>query len=243
MSTNAATPDTSPPHGIRFPGESDTYRAARFELLRAEAELRRHVEQVAALRRALPPGGPVPEDYVFEEGPADLGAPDTARPVRLSELFEPGRRSLVAYSFMFGPDMKAACPMCTSMLDSLNGAAPHLTQRINLVVIAKSPLARIRAFARERGWNRLRLLSSAGNRYNRDYLGESGDGAQLPSLNVFVRDGGVVRHFYNTELLFATSEPGRHPRHVDSIWPLWNVLDLTADGRGTDWYPRLDYTA
>jgi predicted dithiol-disulfide oxidoreductase (DUF899 family) len=142
---------------------------------------------------------------------------------------------------MYGPNMAKACPMCTAMLDALNGTAPHATQRINLVVVASSPLERIRAFARERGWNNLRLLSSAGNTYNGDYHAETAAGSQLPALNVFARHGGRVHHAFSTELLYTPSEPGQHGRHVDSIWPLWNLFDLTPEGRGSNWYPKLSY--
>src|SRR5262249_29608205 len=147
----------------------------------------------------------------------------------------------VLYSFMFGPNDAQPCPLCTSILDSLNGASPHVTDRMNLAVVAKSPIARIRAFARSRGWTHLRLLSSAANGYNHDYHGEPADGSQMPSLNVFVRRGGTTRHAYNTELLFTPREPGQDGRHVDAIWPLWNVFDFTPDGRGTGWYPKLKY--
>ena len=215
---------------MKFPNESRAYRHAREELLEAEIRLRRHTEQVAALRRALPPGG-VAQDYVFDAEEGRLG---------LSELFKRGE-SLVAYSFMYGPDMERPCPMCTSILDGLEGNAQHIAQRTNLVVIAKSPIERILAFARSRGWSRLRLLSSQGNSYNRDYHAETADGAQMPMLNVFRRDGGTIRHFYGTELLYAKVEPGQNARHVDLIWPLWNVLDFTPEGRGSDWYPKLDY--
>lgn len=220
-------------HGRRFPNESAAYRAARNRLLRAEQALRRRMEKVAALRRKLPAGGVVAEDYVFEAG-------DPACRVRLSELFG-SHDTLVAYSFMYAPKMARACPMCSAMLDGLDGNAPHIAQRTNLVVIAKSPLERIVGFARERGWRNLRLLSSAGNTYNRDYQGEAPDGSQWPMLNVFVRRRGKVRHFYGSELLFAKAEPGQNNRHVDLIWPLWNVLDLTPEGRGSAWYPKLDY--
>lgn len=216
-----------------FPNEPKPYRAARKRLLRAEVALRRQVEKVAALRRKLPAGGKLPEDYVFEEG-------DPPRAVRLSELFGE-RDTLVAYSFMYGPRMAKACPMCTSMLDGLDGNAPHIAQRANLVVIAKSPIGRILEHARARGWRHLRLLSSAGNGYNRDYRGEGADGSQWPMLNVFVRRKGAIRHFYGTELLFARAERGQHNRHVDLIWPLWNLLDFTPEGRGKDWYPKLQY--
>jgi len=225
-------------HPERFPGEGRAYRAARDKLLRAEIDLRRRTEAVAAMRRKLPPGGAVPEDYEFEEF-----SDSNARRVRLSELFAPGKDTLVVYSFMYGPNMAKACPMCTCMLDSLDGAAPHAGQRINLAIVAKSPIARIREFGRERGWRNLRLLSSANNSYSRDYRGETADGAQLPSLNVFVKRGGKIHHVYNSELLFASTEEGQSPRHVDAIWPLWNLFDFTPEGRGTNWHPKLSYEA
>ncbi len=227
-------------HSIRFPAESPAYRSARDELLQAEIDLRKQLEAVAALRRTLPLGGPLKEDYVFEEAGTDLD-PAAPREVRPSELFRPGMDSLALYSFMFGPEMAEACPSCTSILDGLNGSMPHVLQRINMAIVAKSPAERIRAFARERGWRNLRLLSSAGTTYNAHYHGERADGAQIPSLNVFVRRGGRIHHFYNTELLFAPPEPGQDGRHVDLIWPVWNLFDLTPEGRGTGWNPRLSY--
>jgi predicted dithiol-disulfide oxidoreductase (DUF899 family) len=233
----------SGPLSTRFPGESGEYRLARDRLLEAEVELRRAIERVAAQRRALPPGGAVPEDYVFEEAAGEGGS------VRFSELFAPGKDTLVLYSFMFPryegdtrpgpaegetarlPLAETPCPSCTSILDSLDGAAPHLAQLINLAVVAKSDPDRIATFARERGWRNLRLLSARNNRYNIDYLAEDPDSGQRPILNVFTRDGGKFRHRWSTELMFAPREDGEDPRHVDSIWPLWNVLDMTPDGR------------
>ena len=235
------TRSPAPLHSMRFPGETTAYRSARNTLLKAERSLRKHVEDVAALRRKLPLGGAVRDDYVFEEVAGALDSGATARRVRMSELFEGGKASLVVYSFMYGPKMDAACPMCTAFLDSLDGAAPHIAQRANLAVVAKSSLDRIRAYARGRGWRNLRLLSSAGNTYNRDYHGESPDGRQMPSLNVFVRRDGAIRHFFHTELLFAKEEKGQNARHLDMAWPLWNVLDFTPEGRGSDWYPKIDY--
>lgn len=223
--------------GATYPGESAEYRAARDRLLEQEAELRRVTEAVAEARRALPPGGAVPEDYVFQEA----GAHGEPTDVRLSELFAPDKDTLVLYSFMFGPEMDAACPSCTSFLDAFDGAARHVDQRVNLAVVAKSPLPRILAHARDRGWRHLRLLSSAGNDYNRVYFGESEGGDQLPMLNVFRRDDGTIRHFWGSELMFATPEPGQDPRHSDTIDPQWNLLDFTPEGRGTDWYPELRY--
>ena len=217
---------------MNYPNESPEYRRARDELLEAEKSLRRHVEEVAAQRRRLPAGGEIPEDYAFE---SDEGS------VRLSQLF--GRHhTLVAYSFMYGPRMAQACPSCTSIVDALDGEAPHILQRAGLVVIVKVPLARMREHARSRGWSDARLLSSEKNSYNRDYGAETADGFQVPMLNVFRRDGGKVRHFWGSEMLYAkTDDPSQGSRHVDAIWPLWNVLDVTPEGRGTDWEPKLAY--
>jgi predicted dithiol-disulfide oxidoreductase (DUF899 family) len=240
-------------HDIRFPGESGEYRRERNRLLDAEIELRRAVERVAAQRRALPAGGPVPDDYRFEDALND------GREVRFSELIGL-RNTLVIYSFMFPrwsgdtrpgpatgetarlPLAETPCPSCTSILDSLDGAAPHLAQRLTLAVVAKSDPQRIRTFARDRGWRHLQLLSSRNNTYNRDYHAETPEGEQVPILNVFVRDGDEIRHSWATELMFASRDQGEEPRHVDSIWPLWNVLDMTPQGRGAEpSFPRLDY--
>jgi len=241
--------------GVALPGESREYRAARDRLLEREVELRREMEAVAALRRELPPGGRVETDYVFDGEGAD-GAPAE---VRLSELFEPGKDSLAIYSFMFPRDAgdktpgppdgdtarlplaEGPCPSCTALLDQLDGAAEHARQHLNFVVVAKAPLPRVLTFARERGWRRLRLLSSAGNTYNADYLAETSDGAQMPMLTVFRRDGDVIRHFWSSELLYAPSDPGEEPRHVGTLEPLWNLLDLTPEGRPADWHEQFSY--
>jgi len=219
-------------HNARFPGESPKYRTSRDTLLKREMALRRETEKVAAERRKLPPGGVLKEDYVFE-------GPDG--PVRFSELFAPGKDTLLVYNFMFGPQMAAPCPMCTAILDGLDGQAQHATERVNLVVVAKSPLARIRSFANSRGWHRLHLLSSAANTYNHDYHGEDEKGAQMPMMNVFTRRDGRIHHAWGSEMLFGAFERGEDARHVDSIWPLWNLFDMTPEGRGTTWYPKLRY--
>jgi predicted dithiol-disulfide oxidoreductase (DUF899 family) len=239
--------------GIRFPGESEEYRRARNQLLEAEAGLRRAIEQVAAQRRTLPPGGLVPDDYRFEEAADGSG-------VLFSELFEPGKDTLVIYGFMFPrysgdtrpgpaggetaqlPLAETPCASCTSIIDSLDGAAPHLAQLLNLAVVAKSEPARIRAFAHERGWRHLRLLSSQNNNYNRDYHAETPEGEQMPMMNVFVRDGDRFRHTWASELMYAPRDEGIEARHVDSIWPIWNVLDVTPGGRGAAaGFPALRY--
>jgi predicted dithiol-disulfide oxidoreductase (DUF899 family) len=240
---------------IAYPAESAEYRTARDELLVKEIELRRQMEAVAAERRKLPPGGEVPEDYVFQgEGP-DGNPMD----VRLSDLFAPDKDSLAIYSFMFPRDpeddrpgparekesaklplAEAPCPSCVSLLDQLDGAVEHADQVMSFVVIAKSPLERLSTWKRERGWRRLRLLSSADNSYNRDYLAETPEGAQRPILNVFHRDGATIRHFWGSELFYAQWDPGQDPRHVGTLEPLWNLFDLTPEGR-PDWDEQLNY--
>jgi predicted dithiol-disulfide oxidoreductase (DUF899 family) len=240
---------------VVFPGESREYRAARDRLLEQEIELRRVMEAVAAARRQLPPGGIVPEDYIFQaQGPGG----DPAE-VRLSELFAPGRDSLVIYSMMFprdpdddrpGPQggqtaslplAQGPCPSCTALLDQLDGAAEHVSQHLNLAIAGKAPIERILAFASERGWRRLRFLSSAGTSYNRDYLAETAEGDQQPMLNVFHRSGQAIRHFWGSELFYAPFDPGQGPRHVGTIEPVWNLYDLTPEGRGPDWDEQLAY--
>jgi predicted dithiol-disulfide oxidoreductase (DUF899 family) len=238
-----------------FPGESAEYRVARDRLLEQEIDLRRAMEALAASRRALPPGGAIHEDYGFQ-GEGSHGTPTN---VRLSELFAPGKDSLVIYSFMFPRDPgdtcpgpasgrtallgleEGPCPACTALLDQLDGAAEHAGQHINLAVIARTSLPRLLTFAKERGWRQLRLLSSAANTYNRDYLAETAEGAQRPMLNVFRRDGDAIRHFWASELFYAPTDPGQDQRHVGTIEPLWNLFDLTPEGRPADWHEQFSY--
>ncbi len=241
---------------IMFPGESAEYRAARDRLLEQEIGLRRATEAVAAARRELPPGGIVPEDYVFH----GIGVDGAPTGVRLSELFAPGKDSLAIYSFMFPRDAgdlrpgpasgetarlkldESPCPSCVALLDQLDGAAEHVSPLVNFAVVAKSPLPRILTFAEERGWRRLRFFSSAGNTYNRDYLAETVDGAQRPMLNVFHRDGDTIRHFWGSEFFYAPTDPGQDPRHVGTLEPVWNLFDLTPEGRPIDWDEQLSYS-
>jgi predicted dithiol-disulfide oxidoreductase (DUF899 family) len=219
---------------IRFPNESASYRAARNKLLQSETELRAHTERVAEERRNLPKGGEIPEDYVFEE---KIG--DETRVSRLSDLFKDGDEALFIYSFMFSEDMDGACPMCSAILDALDGQVPHLEQVISTAVVARHDIDTLAAFGRSRGWRYLRLLSSRNNTYNADYYGEI-DGAQTTTANVFVRDGDRIRHFWNSELSYQPMMEGGHMRHLDLIWPMWNVLDMTPQGRGA-FFPSLTY--
>ena len=229
---------------VSFPGESAEYREARNRLLDQEIELRRAMESVAVARRALPPGGVVPEDYVFRA----LGTDGSPAEVRLSELFAPGKPSLVIYDFMYprdpGDDRPGAkdgpCPSCVALIDQLDGMAEHAEQNVNFAVVAQAPLEQVLAFADERGWRRLRLVSSAGTTFKRDYLAETPEGHQRPMLAVFHRDGDTIRHFWASELFYAPADGDEDPRHVGTLEPLWNLFDLTREGR-PDWDEQLRY--
>jgi predicted dithiol-disulfide oxidoreductase (DUF899 family) len=236
---------------LRFPSESAEYRVARNALLEAEMELRRMVERVAAQRRALPPGGEVP-DYAFER----LDEHGRTATVRMPELFEPGRPSLMLYSFMYGPERDKPCDGCTHTIDGWDGSVYHADQRFPTYVVAKSPIARLEALARKRGWQNVKLLSTAGNNYSHHYFGdtskfgpemraargyEPGKNWDEPMYNVFHRDAdGTVRHFWGNELVYAPEEPGQHHRAGDLVDPVWGLLDMSPEGRG-DFFPKLSY--
>jgi len=224
---------------MRFPNEPDEYRAARDALLEAEIELRRREEAVAEQRRALPLGGEVTEDYVSDS---------PSGPVTFAELFANGKDTLYLYNFMFIPGEKGlplevACPSCTSILDGMDGAVRHLLDRVDVAIVAKAPIEQFAAWGKERGWRYAPLYSSSGSTFNRDYGAESAEGAQWPVAHVFTRSGGAIHHRWSSELFAAPTDPGQHPRHVDYTWPIWKVLDVTPEGRGTDWHPRYGYDA
>jgi len=223
--------------------ESSEYLAKREELRLAEIELMRHRERVAELRRHLPEGAAI-QDYQFEEGPRDLNikgeqeghAP--VRIVRLSELFTKPDRSLVIYHFMFGKKQTKACPMCTAWLDGANGIAHHLAQNLDFAEVAAADLATLRAYARERGWDKLRLLSAGNNTFKYDLGSEDREGNQDSTISVFTRDAkGNVRHFYSAHPRMA---PDIQERGIDLLTPIWHFMDLAPQGRG-DWYASLDY--
>ena len=218
---------------VRFPNESAEYRAARTALLAEEIELRRHIERVAAERRALPPGGEVRGDYRFEteDGPSDFEG-----------LFR-DKQTLAAYSYMFGPERERPCPMCTNLLSAWEGNAADLAQRISLVVVARSPIERLVAWKHERGWKHLRLVTDLNGNYSRDYFGLLPDGSEVPAFNVFTRRDGTIRHFWSGEMTGATADPGQDPRGAPDPGPMWAILDDTPEGRGQDWYPKLAYDA
>ena len=215
---------------VRMPNESVEYRAARTALLAEEIELRRHIERVAAQRRALPPGGLVRGNYRFlgENGSSDFAGLFGDKP------------TLVVYNYMFGPQRERPCPMCTNLLGAWEGNAADIGQRISLVVVARSPIERLLAWKQERGWKHLRLYSDLTENYTRDYLGLLPDGSEIPALNVFTRHDGAIRHFWSGEMTNDTADPGQDPRGAPDPAPLWMVLDLTPEGRGAGWYPSLE---
>jgi predicted dithiol-disulfide oxidoreductase (DUF899 family) len=216
---------------MRFPNESSEYRQARNALLVEEIELRRQIERVAELRRALPDGGEVTKNYDFigESGPVDFEG-----------LFG-AKQTLVVYSYMYGPQREKPCPMCTSLLSAWDGEVPDITQRVALAAIARSPIERLTAFKRTRGWHHLPLVSDPSGDFSRDYHGMTKDGGDDAAFNVFTRRGGVIRHFWSGEMDGATADPGQDPRGAPDLMPLWTILDVTPEGRGTDWYPKLNY--
>jgi len=219
---------------LSYPNESAEYRAARNALLEEEMALRAQIESVAARRRALPPGGEIPQDYVFER----IGMNSMPEQVKLSELFGP-HDTLILYSFMYGPERKLPCPGCTHLLDQIDGAGRHIGQRAALHIVAKSPIARLAAWAHERGWDHLSLISTAGNSYDADYFGDTsklskemraqfgvpeGDRRDETIFNVFKKKDGKISHFWGSEMAFAPPAPGQHHRAGD-----------LADPSGTCW--------
>jgi predicted dithiol-disulfide oxidoreductase (DUF899 family) len=218
---------------VRIRNESAEYRAARTALLAEEIELRRHLERVAAQRRALPPGGEVRGDYRFqgEAGPTDFAG-----------LFG-DKDALIVYSYMFGPQRERPCPMCTNLLGPLDANAADLEQKVALAVIARSPVEKLIAFKAARGWKTLKLYQDLNDNYSKDYFGLLPDGSEIPAINVFTRQDGTIRHFWSGEMTGDAADPGQDPRGAPDPAPLWNFLDMTPEGRGTDWYPSLDYPA
>jgi predicted dithiol-disulfide oxidoreductase (DUF899 family) len=233
MSNQPLTPasELASRNPLRMPNESAEYRSARNALLTEEIELRRHIERVAAMRRALPPGGEVLGNYHFEgiDGPVDLAG-----------LFG-DKQTLVVYSYMFGPERERPCPMCTSLLSAWDGEARDMEQNVALAVVARSPLPKLLAFRKERGWQHLKLYTDLNGNFSRDYHALADDGSDTPAFNVFTRRDGTIRLFWAGEMGGETADPGQDPRGAPDLMPLWTVLDSTPEGRRPTWYPSLDY--
>ncbi|CAG9167305.1 hypothetical protein LMG23992_00776 [Cupriavidus laharis] len=214
---------------IHFPNESAEYRQARNALLAEEIDLRRHIERVAEQRRRLPPGGEVTRRYTFQ---SENG------PVTLADLFG-DKDTLVIYSYMFGPQRERPCPMCTSIMASWDHKVPDIEQRVALAMVARSPIDRLVAARRARGWTKLKVYADVDGDFTRDYV--SPEDADTPGYTVFTRRDGKIRHFWSGELFGVPPDPGQDPRGAPDLDSLWSLLDTTPEGRGTDWYPKLEY--
>jgi len=216
----------------------DEYRIMRDKLLQAEIALKDQRENVAALRRQLPMGPAVETDYVFREGPGDIHdeSPANIKDVRLSDLFAPGKDRLIVDHLMWGANDKAPCPMCTMWADGYDAIAPHVSQKVNFVLVAKVEIGKLREWARGRGWDKIRLLSSGESSFNSDFRVEDEKG-QFPAVSVFSREAdGKIHHFYTTE----ASLYRRPHRGIDLYTPVWNLFDLLPEGR-ENWMPKLSY--
>ena len=215
----------------RFAGESAEYRQARTSLLAEEIELRRHIERVAELRRTLPPGPEVTKSYYFdsEHGPVTLG-----------DLFG-DKQTLVVYTYMYCPQRDEPCPMCTSLLSAWDGNVPDIEQRIAFAIVARSPIERLVAFKKKRGWRHLKLYSDTSGEFSRDYYAITPEGGDDAGYHVFTRRDGKIRLFWSGEMDGQTSDPGQDPRGAPDLMPIWSIFDTTPEGRAPDWYPSLEY--
>lgn len=221
---------------FRFPNESDAYRARRDELLEMEKDLRARVDAVAAKRRELPLGGRLKEDYRFER----IGEDGKVQEVAFQELFGE-RRSLLLYSMMFGPDWDAPCPSCTSLVDAFNANYHPVSRHAAMAVVGAARPHQLRDWAKRRGWT-LPLCSAGKGSYLLDYFPqeEASDPALVSMMNVFRKTPEGVFHTWGSELVNHPKENG-HPCHVDTVWPFWNLLDMTPEGRGDASIPIQDY--
>jgi predicted dithiol-disulfide oxidoreductase (DUF899 family) len=214
-----------------FPGASPEYDAARQKLLQEEIEFRRHMTRLVEQRRALPPGPVIRKNYRFKD--------EQGFECGLRELFG-DHDTLVTYFWMYGPERERPCPMCTNWLGAVNGNAADIQQRVALKILGRSPVGRQYAFAQERGWRDLHFVQTVGDDYARD-LGLLQPDGEYPALTVYQRSGDEVRLFWASEMTKAMADPGQDPRDAPDIASLWSILDLTPAGRGTDWYPKLQY--
>jgi predicted dithiol-disulfide oxidoreductase (DUF899 family) len=227
--TLVPAPQLAGKNNAHFPNESSSYRSARNALLVEEIELRRQLERVASQRRTLPLGGEIPQDFEFfsETGP-----------IRLSTLFG-DKETLMVYSMMYGPQRKSPCPSCTSLLSGWNGMAVNLRERAAIAVTARSPIERLSQYKKQRGFMNLSFFSDPSGEYTRTYV--NAEDADIPGFSVFARRNGTIHHFYSGEMSGEMADPGQDPRGAPDLDPLWQMLDWTPEGRGADWYPKLDY--
>jgi predicted dithiol-disulfide oxidoreductase (DUF899 family) len=215
-----------------FPGASREYEAAREALLAEEIEFRRHMTRLGEQRRALPPGPVITKNYRFRN--------EQGLEVGLGDLFG-DKQTLVTYFWMYGPQRERPCPMCTNLLGSLHGNAADIKQRVALKILGRSSVERQFAFAQERNWRDLDFVQTLGDDYANDLGLLRPDGSEDPALTVFQRSRDEVRLFWASEMTAEMADPGQDPRDAPDLASLWSVLDLTPEGRGNDWYPKLRY--
>lgn len=216
-----------------FANESEDYARERERLLAEEIEVRRHLGRLAAQLRGLPPGPAIEEDYRFIDA--------NGQEVGLADMFG-SHDTLVVYHWMYGPERERPCPMCTATLGALNGNGADIVQRVALAVTGRSPVERQLAFAQERGWQNLRFFQGIGDNWALKVGGfDPEKGFEYPALLVLRKDGPTVRLHWMGEVNGEMADPGEDPRGAVELQSLWNLLDLTPEGRGTDWYPKLSY--
>ena len=215
-----------------FPGASAEYDAARQALLAEEIEFRRHMTRLVEQRQALPPGPVIEKNYRFKD--------EQAFEVGLLDLFG-DKDALVTYFWMYGPQRERPCPMCTNWLGAMNGNAADIKQRVALKILGRSNVERQYAFAQQRGWRDLNFVQTVGDDYAKDLGILKPDGSEFAALVVYRRDGDQVRLFWASEMTDEMADPGQDPRDAPDIASLWSLLDLTPGGRGTGWYPKLQY--
>lgn len=220
---------------FRFPNESEEYRNQRNELLDVEVRLRAQIEAVAEQRRQLPLGGRLKEDYVFQR----INADGSTESIPFNDLFGQ-HQSLLLYTMMFGPGWDAPCPSCTNIVDSLNVNNRGVEETSAIAVVSAASPEQLKEWSGRRGWG-LNIVSGQNNNYILDYAGiETEDPAVVTVMNVFKKTPEGIVHFWSSELLSRPMH-NAHPRHVDMIWPLWNLLDMTPQGRGDALVPKQDY--
>jgi predicted dithiol-disulfide oxidoreductase (DUF899 family) len=204
---------------LRYPNETKEYRAAREALLKQERELVEKTKAVAAKRRELPLGGELKEDYVFQWA----NDRKVGKNVKFSELFG-GKNTLLLYSFMFGPGWDKPCLSCTSLMDGFDRTWYQVSRDAAFVAIAKASPDQINAWAKDRGWSQIPLVSGYQSTFQADYKCQEGsdDDMQLPVMLVFAKRDGKIFHFWATETT---------GNHVDTVWPYWNLMDFTPEGR------------
>jgi predicted dithiol-disulfide oxidoreductase (DUF899 family) len=215
-----------------FPGASAEYLKAREALMAEEIEFRRHMGLLTEQRRALPPGPVIEKHYRFKDA--------NGAEISFLDLF--GKHdALVTYFWMFGPQRERPCPMCTNFLGAVNGNAADIKQRVGLKVLGRRPVSQQIAFAQERGWKNLDFVQTVGDDYARDIGALKNDGSEWAAIIVYKRDGNQVRLFWSAGMTPEMADPGEDPRQAPDVAALWSVLDMTPDGRGRDWYPKLSY--